>query len=240
MRALATRPQRLALACALISAAALGTVSASAASASDRSTVTDATAVTSASARLTLRAGTGEPPKGGLPPKGALPAIAYRPTAQAPGDVNIANGLFATCMRDRGQKVFPVFHASKDKQGRVLMSVQMKAGKRFDPTSKSYRADVKACAPILKKAGISFSTGAGLPPLPAPGKPGSGSGTGSGGSSADGSVGGSTGGPAAGSTGGKGGGSIGGSRKLPPHLHTEKGQPGVRDLPSLSVLTESA
>ncbi|WRZ90253.1 hypothetical protein OHB54_14965 [Streptomyces sp. NBC_01007] len=236
MRALATRPQRLALACALISAAALGTVSASAASASDRSTGTAATAVTSVSSRLTLHSGTGEPPKGALPPKGAMPAIAYRPTAQAPGDVNIANGRFATCMRDRGQKVFPVFHASKDKRGRVLMSVQLKAGKRFDPTSKSYRADVKACAPILKKAGISFSTGAGLPPLPAPGKPGSGPGTRSGGGSIGGSVGGSVGG----STGGPAGGSVGGSRKLPPHLHTEKGQSGVRDLPSLSVVTESA
>jgi hypothetical protein len=207
MRALATRPQRLALACALISAATLGTVSASAASASDRST---ATAVTATTADHRLHTAT---PK---PPEGAPPAIAYRPTAHAPGDVNIANRAFAACMRDHGQKTFPEFHASKDKQGHVRFSVRMRADKGFDPTSKSYRAATKACAPILKKAGITVSTKSGLPPLPVPGRPDGKPGT------------------------GVGGGSVGGSLKLPPRLHTEKGEPGAPDEASFSGMAESA
>ncbi|MER5380725.1 hypothetical protein ABT040_10630 [Streptomyces sp. NPDC002688] len=203
MRALATRPQRLALVCSLISAATLGTVSASAASASGESTVPTATAVT---AQYPSHARTTEPPKG------APPAIAYRPTAHAPGDVNTADDAFAACMRGHGQKVFPDFHASKDRQGHIRFEVRMRASKGFDPTSKSYRAAVKACAPILKKAGITFSSGTGLPPLPVPGKPGGEHGTGSG----------------------------GGSVKLPPRLHAEKGEPGAPDLPSFSSSIESA
>uniref|UniRef100_A0AAU3I2C1 SPOR domain-containing protein n=1 Tax=Streptomyces sp. NBC_01393 TaxID=2903851 RepID=A0AAU3I2C1_9ACTN len=219
MRALATRPQRLALACALISAATLGTVSASAASASDRSTVTTATAWTAASARLTQHSTTGKPPKGGLPPAGFPGAVGYRPTSHAPGDVNTANDAFAACMRGHGQKVFPAFHASKDKQGRIRFNVQVGATKGFDPNSKSYRAAVKACAPILKKAGITLSSKAGLPPLPVPGKPGK-PGTGSGGSSV--------------------GGSVGGSGELP-GFHTEKGdgKAGAPEEPTLSSVTES-
>ncbi|MFF2367135.1 hypothetical protein ACFVU0_31135 [Streptomyces sp. NPDC058122] len=210
MRALATRPQRLALACALISAATLGTVSASAAtaaSASDRTTVTTTTTGTAGSPRLTRHNGTGVPPKGGLPSVGALPVIAYRPTSHAPGDVNTADDAFAACMRDHGQKYFPVFHASKDKRGRVRFDVRMKADKAFDPASQSYRTAQKACAPILKKAGITFSTGSGLPPTTLPGKPGKGS--------------------------------AGGSGELP-GFHTEKGEPGAPDGPSLSGVTENA
>ncbi|MFF3409918.1 hypothetical protein ACFYW8_27715 [Streptomyces sp. NPDC002742] len=218
MRALATRPQRLALACALISAATLGTVSASAASASDRSTVTTATAWTAASARLTQHA-TGRPPKGSLPPGGAMLAIGYRPTSHAPGDVNTADDAFAACMRGHGQKVFPAFHASKDKRGHIRFSVRVGASKGFDPQSKSYRAAVKACSPILKKAGITVSSGAGLPPLPVPGKPGK-PGTGSGRSPV--------------------GGSVGGYGELP-GFHTEKGngEAGAPDGPTLSSVTES-
>ncbi|MFF3616436.1 hypothetical protein [Streptomyces sp. NPDC002580] len=208
MRALATRPQRLVLACALISAATLGTVSASAASTSGRSTATAATAVALTTAEHPLRAWTGEPPKG------APPAIGYRPTAQAPGDVNTADRAFAACMRDHGQKTFPEFHASKDKRGHVRFSVRMRAANGFDPTSKSRRAATKACAPILKKVGITFSTGSGLPPLPVPGRPGGKPGTGS------------------------GGGSVGGS--VEHGLHTEKGEPGAPDEPSFSSVSESA
>ncbi|MFF3889860.1 hypothetical protein [Streptomyces sp. NPDC001914] len=208
MRAPATRPQRLALACVLISAATLGTVSASAASASDGTTVTATTAGTAGSPRLTRHAATGKPPKG------ALPAIAYRPTSHAPGDVNTANDAFAACMRDHGQKHFPVFHASKDEQGRVRFDVRMKAEKGFDPASKSYRSAQKACAPILRKAGVTFSTGSGLPPTTVPGRPGK-PGTGSGGSSA------------------------GGSGELP-GFHTEQEGPGAADGPTLSGVTENA
>ncbi|MFE1285959.1 hypothetical protein [Streptomyces sp. NPDC058751] len=217
MRAPDTRPRRLALACALISAAALGTVSASTASASSaasesgRTTVTDTATGTSESPRITQHNGTGKPPKGSLPAGGAVPAIGYRPTSHAPGDVNTANDAFAACMRDHGQKYFPVFHASKDKRGRVQFDVRMKAGPGFDPTSKSYRNAQKACAPILKKAGITFSTGSGLPPMTLPGKPGKGS----------------------------GGSSAGGSGELP-GFHTEKGEPGTPGRPTLSRVTESA
>ncbi|MFE4700759.1 hypothetical protein ACFRIC_27230 [Streptomyces sp. NPDC056738] len=210
MRAPATRPQRLALACALISAATLGTVSASAAtaaSASDRTTVTAATTGTAGAPLLRRHGGTGVPPKGGLPSGGALPAIAYRPTSHAPGDVNTADDAFAACMRDHGQKYFPAFHASKDKRGRIRFDVRMRAGKGFDPASKSYRTAQKACAPILRKAGVTFSTGSGLPPVTVPGRPGKGSG--------------------------------GGFGELP-GFHTEKSEPGAPDGPSLSGVTESA
>ncbi|MEV6194242.1 hypothetical protein AB0M19_17805 [Streptomyces sp. NPDC051920] len=208
MRAPATRPQRLALTCALISAATLGTVSASAASASDGTTVTATTAGTAGSPRLTRHAATG------TPPEGALPAIAYRPTSHAPGDVNTADDAFAACMRDHGQKHFPVFHASKDARGRIRFDVRMRADAGFDPASKSYRSAQKACAPILRKAGVTFSAGSGLPPTTVPGRPGR-PGTGSGGSSA------------------------GGSGGLP-GFHTEQEGPGAADGPTLSGVTERA
>lgn len=129
--------------------------------------------------------------------------------------MNTADDAFAACMRGHGQKVFPAFHASKDKQGRILFSVRVGATSGFDPNSKSYRAAQKACAPILKKAGITLSSKAGLPPLPVPGKPGK-PGTGSGGSP------------------------VGGSGDLP-GFHTEKGdgKAGAPDGPTLSSVTES-
>jgi hypothetical protein len=154
MRALVPRPRRLALACAMISAATLGTVSASAASASDTSTVTSAKPAASRHAE---------------PPKGTALAVAYKPTAKAPGDVNTANGEFAACMRGQGQKYFPDFHASKDADGHVRLDVKV-VGKDFDPTSKEYKNALDACAPILAKAGISFPAAPDLPPLPDPGK----------------------------------------------------------------------
>jgi hypothetical protein len=46
-----------------------------------------------------------------------------------------------------------------------------------DPTSDSYEGALNTCAPILKKAGITFPDPSGLPPLPEPGK---GAGTGPG------------------------------------------------------------
>ncbi|MFI0964589.1 hypothetical protein ACH4S8_24800 [Streptomyces sp. NPDC021080] len=227
MRAPTARPRRLALACALISAATLGTVSASAASASDRSTATTGTA---ASARITQHSTTGKPPKDGLPPVGAPGAVGYRPTSHAPGDVNTANDAFAACMRGHGQKVFPAFHASKDKEGRIRFSVRVGATKGFDPDSKSYRSAQKACAPILKKAGITLSSKAGLPAPPVPGKPGK-PGSGSGGGSVGGSIGRSDGGSVGSSAGGFG---------EVPGFHTEKGKPGTPDEPTLSGVTESA
>ncbi|MGW1069192.1 hypothetical protein ACWD4F_32365 [Streptomyces aureus] len=218
MPAQATRPRRIALAVALISAATLGTVSASAASAASASDRSAPATGTAASALITKHSTTGKPPKGGLPPAGLPGAVGYRPTAQAPGDVNTADDAFAACMRDHGQKAFPAFHASKDKHGRIQFGVRVGAAKGFDPDSRSYRAALKACAPILKKAGITISSKGGLPPLPVPGKPGK-PGTGSGGSSV--------------------GGSIGGSDDLP-GFHTEKGKPGAPDEPTLSRVTESA
>ncbi|WP_330307599.1 MULTISPECIES: hypothetical protein [unclassified Streptomyces] len=159
MPALATRPRRLALACALITAATLGTVSASAASASDTSTTP------------TVSAGS-QAPKGTKPPKGAgfAVAVAYTPTSNAPDDVNTANGDFAACMREQGQETFPDFHAAKDEDGAVRLLVRLKGDESFDPAAKSYRNALVSCAPILKKAGITFPAEPGLPPLPEPGK----------------------------------------------------------------------
>ncbi|QIY73775.1 hypothetical protein HEP84_36175 [Streptomyces sp. RLB1-33] len=50
-------------------------------------------------------------------------------------------------------------------------------GKDLDPTSDAYKGALNTCAPILKKAGITFPDPSGLPPLPEPGK---GAGTGPG------------------------------------------------------------
>ncbi|MFD5815103.1 hypothetical protein [Streptomyces sp. NPDC127038] len=234
MRAPATRPQRLALACVLISTATLGTVSASAASASDRTTATTRTAATAgaaASAVPARQAGAGGRPGASVASGAAMPAVGYRPTAHAPGDVNAADAAFAACMRGHGQQVFPSFHASKDGKGRVRFDVRVRAAKGFDPASKDYRAAQKACAPVLRKAGISFSTGSGLPglpPLPAPGRPGKpgsehGTGTGS----------------AGGSVSGSAGGSVGSPRELP-GFHTEKAEPGTPARTTLSAVTETA
>ncbi|WP_405888711.1 hypothetical protein OG762_32040 [Streptomyces sp. NBC_01136] len=162
MRALATRPRRLVLAVAMISAATLGTVSASA------STSATATAVTAHNP--------GAPTPHTAPPKGAALAIAYRPTAHAPGDVNTANGRFAACMREQGQKHFPDIHASKDGSGHIRLDVKV-TGRGFDPTSDAYKGALNTCAPILKKAGVTFPDPSDLPPLPEPGK-GTGKGTG--------------------------------------------------------------
>ncbi|MDT7846032.1 hypothetical protein [Streptomyces justiciae] len=149
MRALPTRPQRLALGIAVLTAAALGTVSASAAQSSG-TTSTDI-----------------EPPS-----SGAAFAVAYHPTGNAPDDVNEANDDFAACMRDQGETTFPDFHATTDEEGRVRLEVKSTAGKDFDPTSKSYEKALKSCAPILKKAGITFPNPADLPKLPTPARPG--------------------------------------------------------------------
>ena len=149
MRALPTRPQRLALGIAVLTAAALGTVSASAAQSSG-TTSTDV-----------------EPPS-----SGAAFAVAYHPTGNAPDDVNEANDDFAACMRDQGETTFPDFHATTDEEGRMRLEVKSTAGKDFDPTSKSYEKALKSCAPILKKAGITFPNPADLPKLPTPARPG--------------------------------------------------------------------
>src|SRR4051794_23788444 len=130
MHALATRPGRLALGIAVLTAAALGTVSASAAQASGTKT---AEAPATATSVVHTKAGHGEAGHGKAghgkagntiagystaghrkPPKGAGFGVAYRPTADAPDDVNAANDAFAACMRGHGQSVFPDIHASKD------------------------------------------------------------------------------------------------------------------------------
>ncbi|MFC8515030.1 hypothetical protein [Streptomyces sp. NPDC057257] len=148
MRVPVTRPQRLALGIAVLTAAALGTVSASAAQASGTSTTT--------TEPHHVRTGFG---------------VSYHPTSKAPGDVNTANDDFAACMKDQGQSVYPVFHASKDAEGRVRLEVKVGGGD-FDPTSKAYKKAMKKCGPIMEKAGITFPALSDLPPLP--GKPGKG------------------------------------------------------------------
>ncbi|MFF4504084.1 hypothetical protein [Streptomyces sp. NPDC001401] len=148
MRTSTTRPRRLALGIAVLTAAALGTVSASAAQASGTSTTT------------------------APPAKAGGFAVQYHPTASAPDDVNTANDYFAACMEDQGQSVFPHFHASKDDEGHVRLEVKVTGGE-FDPTSKAYKKAVDTCGPMLEKAGITFPNPADLPPLPGrPGKPG--------------------------------------------------------------------
>ncbi|MFD5077067.1 hypothetical protein [Streptomyces sp. NPDC058371] len=174
MRAPAIRPRRLALACALISAATLGTVTASAASASDASSArTSTTDAAPLNAWTTGGSGVsrgGPASEGAKPPEGAGLAVAYRPTANAPDDVNTANDRFAACMREEGQKHYPDFHASKDDAGHIRLNVKV-TGKDFDPTSDAYQDALDSCAPILAKAGITFPDPADLPPLPEkPGK----------------------------------------------------------------------
>ena len=177
MRALATRSQRLALGIAVLSAAALGTVTASAATASGTTTAGPRTTVVSGSAvsgsAMTTAKGTGGSPGGKhfTSPRHVAFAVAYHPTTNAPGDLNTANGDFAGCMREQGQSVFPSFHAAKDSDGHVSLQVKVAKGD-FDPTTAGYKKAVKACGPILEKAGIAFPDPADLPPLPVPGKAG--------------------------------------------------------------------
>jgi hypothetical protein len=149
MRALATRSRWLAVGIAALSAAALAAVSASAAQASGTSTTTS------------------------QPHRATALAVAYKPTGSTPDDVNAANQKFAACMRGQGQKYYPDVHATKDGSGHAGLRVRMAGGKGFDPTSDAYQNALDACAPILKKVGITFPDAAGLPPLPGkPGKPG--------------------------------------------------------------------
>jgi hypothetical protein len=149
MPARPTRPRRLALALAAVTAVTLGTISASAAHASGGDTTAPRAPVTSR-------------------------PVAYEPTADAPGDVNAANDAFAACMRGRGETTFPEFHASQDAEGHIALRIKMRVtGDGFDPTSSAYRKAVKACAPILKEAGISFpANGGDLPQPPNPKEPG--------------------------------------------------------------------
>ncbi|MFD4558916.1 hypothetical protein ACFWP5_32135 [Streptomyces sp. NPDC058469] len=171
MRALATRPQRLALGIAVLSAAALGTVTASAAQASDTATAKSPRTVESGVSVVQEKGNGKGAPKHLDPPKGAAFAVAYHPTANAPGDLNTANGDFAKCMRAQGQSVFPRVHASKDADGHINLQVLMTGGD-FDPTTAGYKKAVKVCGPILEKAGLTFPNPADLPPLPTPDKPG--------------------------------------------------------------------
>ncbi|MCT9080551.1 hypothetical protein [Streptomyces fulvoviolaceus] len=171
MRALATRSQRLAVGIAVLTAAALGTVSANAASASGTSTVDDGPTTGTVTSTVEKGSIVKKEKGNGKPPKGAPFAVAYTPTENAPDDVNAANEDFAACMREQGQSVFPDFHASKDDEGRVRLQVKVTGGD-FDPTSRSYEKAIKACGPVLEKAGITFPDPADLPPLPEPGKPG--------------------------------------------------------------------
>ncbi|MFD4524208.1 hypothetical protein ACFWP7_09855 [Streptomyces sp. NPDC058470] len=157
MSALANRPRRLVLACALITAVTLGTVTASAATASEPSGTPSASP------------GTDRPPIGA----GSI-GVAYAPTDDAPDDVNEANKAFARCMRGEGQQQFPDFHAVKADDGSVRLQVKLKGGD-FNPVTKKYRAAVKKCAPLLKEAGITFpATPGSLPGRP--GRPGKGKG----------------------------------------------------------------
>ncbi|MFI7342174.1 hypothetical protein ACIBUY_30080 [Streptomyces sp. NPDC050085] len=155
------RPRRLALGLVAVTAVTLGTISASAAQAT----------------------GTHTPPAATheAPPKMGGFGIGYRPTKNAPDDVNAANDDFAACMRDRGETAFPGFHATKDAKGRIGLKVRMQAkggkegkgSKDFAPTSSAYEKSLKACAPILKKAGITFPASPGNVPGP-PSLPGRG------------------------------------------------------------------
>ncbi|MEU6257546.1 hypothetical protein [Streptomyces sp. NPDC047043] len=151
MRIRTTGPRRLALGIAVLTAAALGTVSASAAQATGSST---------ANTRHTAESKSLKP--GGF-------AVAYQPTSNAPDDLNSANDDFAGCMRDQGQTVFPRFHAAKDEEGHVRLEVKITGG-NFDPTATAYKKAVRECGPILEKAGITFPKPGHPFPAPDPAK----------------------------------------------------------------------
>ncbi|PWI15151.1 hypothetical protein DI272_13980 [Streptomyces sp. Act143] len=172
MRALATKPQRLALGIAVLTAVALGTVSASAAQSAGTRSTDVAPAVRSVSTVVQDGGAKGTSPGRAKHPKQAAFAVAYHPTDNAPDDVNAANDDFAACMREQGQTSFPDFHAGRDEEGRVRLDVKVDSPDAFDPTSKSYEKALQACAPILAEAGITFPDPANLPPLPEPGQPG--------------------------------------------------------------------
>ncbi|MGW0820949.1 hypothetical protein [Streptomyces sp. NPDC002845] len=164
MPALATRARRLALACALITAATLGTVSASAATESESSESPDGSG------------GTSEPsPHSGRHHGGHWFGLRYEPTDSAPDDVNEANDDFAACVRDEGQEVYPDFRAYKDDDGEVRLEVTMEGRLRdLDRDAlDGFRDALKECAPIMEKAGLSHPDGDDLPDRPKlPDRPG--------------------------------------------------------------------
>ncbi|WP_329123545.1 hypothetical protein [Streptomyces sp. NBC_01465] len=90
------------------------------------------------------------------------------------GNKDAAGRAFGSCMREHGLKNFPDLHIQVDKDkagksGKGGVSVQASGdsrlgGKPFDPTSKAYQRALKACGPILTKAGVP------LPPEPGDGK----------------------------------------------------------------------
>ncbi|MDV9176955.1 hypothetical protein R6V09_43375 [Streptomyces sp. W16] len=174
MRPLATKPQRLALGIAVLSAAALGTVTASAAPASHATN--SGSHGTVVGKTLVKQKGQGGKESGSG--KGVPFAVEYTPTSNAPGDLNAANPRFAKCMRAQGQSVFPGFHASKGSDGGVMLRVNIngKGGPGLDPTSSGYKKAISACGPILKKTGISFPNPGDLPAPPSRPAPGKGEG----------------------------------------------------------------
>ncbi|MFD4599772.1 hypothetical protein ACFWPQ_17290 [Streptomyces sp. NPDC058464] len=143
MRAPATRPRRIVIGIAVVSAAALGTVSASA-----------------AQSPTPGHSGGGHPGRGG-----ASLAVSYRPTENAPADVNAVNDDFASCMRAHGEPAVPVFHATRNAAGKVTLEVQGGPDKNgATPNPKSFQKALRSCAPTLKDVGITLSTDVDEPP----------------------------------------------------------------------------
>ncbi|MGI5458330.1 hypothetical protein ACQEWB_35175 [Streptomyces sp. CA-249302] len=159
MRVPAKRPRLLAVGIAVLTAAALGTVSASAVQSSD------APGTRSAGGHAARGKG------------GSALVFGYRPTAAAPADVNGVNDDFAACMSRHGATSVPVFHATKDANGKTTLEISRSGPvKGLELSPKKFQKALKSCAPILKEVGISVSTNTSdLPPLPNPnthGKPG--------------------------------------------------------------------
>ncbi|MBK6017638.1 hypothetical protein [Streptomyces sp. MBT53] len=175
MRPLATRPRRLVLGIAVLSAAALGSVTAAAAPASH---ATDSGSHGTVVSGKTVVKQKGQGGKEFGSGKGVPFAVEYTPTSHAPGDLNAANTRFAACMRAQGQSVFPDFHASKGSDGGVMLRVHIngKGGPGLDPTSSGYKKAIGACGPILKKTGITFPNPGNLPAPPSQPAPGKGEG----------------------------------------------------------------
>jgi hypothetical protein len=76
-----------------------------------------------------------------------------------------AGKAFGSCMREHGLKNFPdlTIRVNNSKGGGKDVRVTAHAGRGdrpFDPTSKAYKRALKACGPILTKAGVP------LPPSP--------------------------------------------------------------------------
>ncbi|MFJ9566557.1 hypothetical protein ACIRQQ_41805 [Streptomyces fuscichromogenes] len=143
MRALATRPRRIAIGIAVVSAAALGTVSAAAA-----------------------QSPAPGHPSGGHPGRGgASLAVSYQPTDNAPADVNAVNDDFAACMRAHGEPAVPVFHATENAAGKVTLEVRGGPDRNgATPTPKLFRKALRHCAPVLEDVGITLSTGVDVAP----------------------------------------------------------------------------